>query len=140
MTRKYKTSYKSRRVAKRFHVEIVPPPANPLTEEQKLRENIAKEKKFIKTYPNYPPLCEEARVRLKFYRVRLARLLEEQKQDVIYNKIDTLLGPEGATQKDMERVAEQFMEGGEPNPFISGGEIVYPQAASSSVSDDAIPF
>jgi len=76
MTRNYKTSYKTRRGVKRFVVEFTAP-VNTLSDKMRLIEDIAKEKKFIETYPNYPTLCDEARIRLGFYERRLEEHLND---------------------------------------------------------------
>jgi hypothetical protein len=67
MTRIYKTSYKTRRGVKRFGIEFT-------GDKLSLIEKIENEQKFIETYPNYPTLCDEARIRLDFYERRLAEL------------------------------------------------------------------
>ena len=78
MTRKYKTSYKTHRGVKRFGVEFT---GDTLSDKARLLANIIKEQKFIETYPNYPTLCDEARIHLGYYERRLAELQNTSYKD-----------------------------------------------------------
>ena len=70
MTRRYKTSYKSPRGLKRFHV-VFNAPAQPQNEFERLKLQIQKERQFIERYQNYKQLCREADSRITYYEKRL---------------------------------------------------------------------
>ena len=79
MTRRYKTSYRSTRDVKRFHVSFDAPVSD--TEEERLQARIFKEADFIARCPNYPQLCQEARTRMNYYIKRLHEMNDPLAQE-----------------------------------------------------------
>ncbi len=71
MTHRYKTSYKSSRGLKRFHVSFTGESRPPETLRQELTRKIAEKERFIQDYPNYGWLCDEAKSYIETARQQL---------------------------------------------------------------------
>lgn len=76
MTRKYKTNYRTHRDLKRFHVDFSGALRTLKNEtfKEELTRKIAEKESFIREYPNYTFLCDEAAVAIKDMRQELSML------------------------------------------------------------------
>jgi hypothetical protein len=109
----FRKKTEARLVAARTHLSELAPSAIPQgeSEEDRLLRNIDNEEKFIAKYQEgYPWLCDEARVRLKFYRVRLAELQKESAEDSALAHIHSLVGADRLTINQMNDVVDLFRQ------------------------------
>jgi len=56
-----------------------------------------------------------------------------------YTRMDSILGTEPATQRELESMVELFEDGTEASPIIYGGEVLS-LCKPSLIGDDEIPF
>ena len=105
MKRKYKSSYKSHRPSSRFHVTFDDAKQLPDTEVEHIKAEIERDEKFIVDFGE-----------------NYHWLADEARRRIAYNR---------------ERLAriEQTVDGTEPSPYISGGEVMYPPSTFSTSED-----
>lgn len=134
MSRKYKTSYKSSRGVKRFQVSF-----NASAIVTQIQEHCTICGGKIEESPMMRGVCYTCYQGLVSSPETFAALKEKVNEQAAYNQMDSILGSEPITQREMESMVELF-DGTEQSPYIHGGEIYYPNVITSACDEDSIPF